>query len=130
MDKEMQFRRGGIFKNIARYTSLTLGILVFVFALFSGAKDYGEGIEGIIQNIPNALPWLLFLLVVLVAWKWEVVGGISIVILGLTFLYVFNFPATHFFSTASIIAYLIILIGVCYILSWYYSQDNSINEEC
>ncbi len=125
----MQFRRGVIFKNIARYTSLTLGILIFVFALFSGAEDYGEGIEGIIQNIPNALPWLLFLLVVLVAWKWEVVGGIAIVILGLTFLYVFNFPAAHFFSTASIIAYLIILIGVSYILSWYYSQDNSRNEE-
>ncbi len=129
MNREMQFRRGVIFKNIARYTSLTLGILIFVFALFSGAEDYGEGIEGIIQNIPNALPWLLFLLVVLVAWKWEVVGGIAIVILGLTFLYVFNFPAAHFFSTASIIAYLIILIGVSYILSWYYSQDNSRNEE-
>ncbi|MBN1651260.1 MAG: hypothetical protein JW857_08025 [Bacteroidales bacterium] len=129
MDKDIQFRRGMIFKNIARYTSLTLGILIFVFALLSGADDYAEGIEGIIQNIPNALPWLLFLLVVLVAWKWEVVGGIAIIILGLTFLYVFNFPAAHFFSTASIIAYLIIFIGACYILSWYYSQDNTRNEE-
>lgn len=129
MEKELQFRKGLIFRNIARYTSLSLGLLVFVFALISGSEEYGGGIEGIIQNSPNALPWLLFLLVVIVAWKWEVVGGVVIVILGLTFLYVFNFPAAHFFSTVSILAYLIIFIGTCYILSAYYSRDNSKNEE-
>ncbi|MCD6089962.1 MAG: hypothetical protein J7J72_00545 [Bacteroidales bacterium] len=129
MDKEVRINKGIIFRKIARYTSLTLGVLVFVFALISGSVEYGGGIQGIIKNSPNALPWLLFLLLVFVAWKWEVVGGIVIIILGLSFLYVFNFPSAHFFSTASIISFLIIFIGVCYILSWYYSWDNSKNEE-
>jgi len=35
-----------LLRNIARYSLLVIGILVFVFALLSGSGDYGGGIGG------------------------------------------------------------------------------------
>ena len=47
-----------------RYTARTILIFVssfwFVFALLSGAEQYGGGIKGVMMNSPNALPWLVF----------------------------------------------------------------------
>jgi hypothetical protein len=129
MESNKSVKKSKFYSNFARYTSLVLGILVFIFALLSGSEEYGEGINGIIKNIPNALPWLVFLLLVYVAWNWEVVGGIILIILGLTLLYVFNFPSANLFSTASLLGLLIILIGSFYIIGWYYSRGHGDNEE-
>ena len=43
-----KLKTANILRNIARYTLLVLGILVFIFALLSGSEDYGGGISGII----------------------------------------------------------------------------------
>lgn len=123
MEKLKAFKRAAIFRNIARYTVLALGILVFLYALVSGSEEYGGGINGIIKNSPNALPWLLLMILVYVAWKWEVVGGTTLIILGLSILYVINFPSTNFLSLASILAILIIILGIFFILSWYLESD-------
>jgi hypothetical protein len=42
---------------------------VFVFALVSGAEKYGGGFQGLIKNAPSAMPWLMLLFLVYVAWK-------------------------------------------------------------
>ncbi len=119
MDRENEIKTANLLRNIARFTASVIGILVFIFALLSGAEEYGGGINGIIRNSTNALPWLLFFVLIYIAWKWEVVGGIITIILGLTMLYAFNFPAVNFLSIASILAILIIIIGSFFILSWY-----------
>lgn len=120
-----KLKTANILRNIDRYTLLILGILVFIFALLSGSEDYGGGISGIIKNSPNALPWLVLLVLIFVAWKWELVGGIIITLLGLAMMYFFNFRGLNFFLVTFILTLLIIILGSFFILSWYLRKDKS-----
>ena len=79
-------------RTVTQWTALTgLSCLVLFwcgFALLSGAdglgaKGFGDGIRGLIDNSPNALPWVASLALLVVAYRWPVVGGLSFVGLGL-----------------------------------------------
>ena len=107
------------FRNTARYVLLTLGIPVFIFALLSGSG----GISGIIQNSPNAIPWLLLLVLVFIAWRWELIGGVIITLLGLIMVYFFNFRSPNFFLVTFILTLLITLFGSFFLLSWYLRKN-------
>lgn len=120
-----RIKTANIFRNTARYSLLVIGVLVFIFALLSGAESKGGGVMGIIKNSPNALPWVLLLFLVYVAWKWELVGGIIITALGLFLFYFFNFAGNNFFLFTFILTLLIILLGSFFILSWYLRKDFS-----
>ena len=124
-----QIRTANLLRNIARYTLLVIGVLLFLFALASGADGYGGGIHGIIKNSPNALPWLALLIFLVIAWKWELVGGILITVLGL---FVTGFMAfrlmpsrDNVFLIIPLILFLfIILLGIFFIISWRLRQKN------
>ena len=81
--------------KILRYTARTSLVIVsifwFVFALLSGAERYGGGLRGLVRSSPNALPWLLLLGVVYITFRWELMGGLLITILG--------FLTTTYFNT-------------------------------
>jgi lipid-A-disaccharide synthase-like uncharacterized protein len=62
---------------------LLLGGFWFGFALLSGAERYGGGIDGVIQNSPNALPWLLLLIVAAMSFRWPLAGAICTALFGL-----------------------------------------------
>jgi hypothetical protein len=106
-----------IFRFIARYPLLILGILVFLFALLSGSEGYGGGIMGIIKNSPNAIPWAILLLIVFVAWKWELIGGILIVVLGIAMFYFFNFRSPNFSLYPYFLTIIITILGSFFIIS-------------
>lgn len=110
-------------RNTARYILLVLGILVFIFALLSGSEDYGGGISGIIKNSPNALPWLILLIIIFIAWKWELVGGIIITLIGIVMLYFFNFRGPNFFLVTFILTLVIVILGSFFIISWYLTKS-------
>ena len=112
-------KTANILRNTARYSLLVITLLVLVFALLSGSEDYGGGITGVIKNSPNALPWLLLLLLVLVAWKRELIGGIIITAAGLYAVYFFNFSGPNFFLVTFILTLLITLLGAAFVVSWY-----------
>lgn len=118
-----KLKTANILRNIARYTLLVLGILVFIFALLSGSEDYGGGVSGIIKNSPNALPWLILLVLIFTAWKWELVGGIIITVLGIAMLYFFNFRGPNFFLVTFILTLLIVILGSFFIISWYLTKS-------
>jgi len=118
-----RIKTANILRNTARYSLLIIGVLIFIFALLSGAESKGGGVMGIIKNSPNALPWVLLLILVYVAWKWELVGGIIITALGLFLFYFFNFAGNNFFLFTFILTLLIILLGSFFILSWYLRKD-------
>jgi len=118
-----RIKTANILRNTARYSLLIIGVLIFIFALLSGAESKGGGVMGIIKNSPNALPWVLLLILVYVAWKWELVGGIIITALGLFLFYFFNFAGNNFFLFMFILTLLIILLGSFFILSWYLRKD-------
>lgn len=115
-------KEGTILRNITRYIFLSLCILGFAFALLSGAEQYGGGIIGILKNIPNTWPWFMLFILSYIAWKWELVGGIIMLIVGLSVLYIYNFPRTNFLSSASLIALLIIVLALLFIWSWYLNK--------
>ena len=83
MEKNKKLNTANILRNVARYTLLTITIIVIGFALLSGSETYGGGVEGILKNSPNTLPWLSLLVFNLIAWKWELAGGIAITLFGL-----------------------------------------------
>ena len=118
-----RIKTANILRNTARYSLLVIGVLIFIFALLSGAESKGGGVMGIIKNSPNALPWVLLLALVYVAWKWEFVGGVIITALGLFLFYFFNFAGNNFFLFTFFLTLLIILLGSFFILSWYLRKD-------
>lgn len=61
---------------------LTIGILVFCFVLISGAETENGTIKGILNNSPNALPWLAILVLTWMTWKYELTAGILITLIG------------------------------------------------
>lgn len=74
-----------ILRNIARILITAIAIFFFMFVLF-----FGGGISGIIQNSPNALPWLLLLILAGATYKWEKGSGVIVVLFGLFTLFAFN----------------------------------------
>ncbi len=125
MEKNKALKTANILRNTARYSLLVIGILVFIFALLSGSEDYGGGFAGIVKNSPNALPWLLLLALVYVAWKWELIGGIIITALGFVMMYFFNFNGQNFFVSTFILTILIIALGSCFMVSWYLRKTSN-----
>jgi hypothetical protein len=125
MRKENTLRIANILRNIARYTLLIAGTAVFLFALASGAEEAGGGVQGLLKNAPNALPWLALLLFLLLAWKRELPGGILIILTGVALLIFFVLMANRFYFAVLLVTLLIILLGVFFILSWYLRRKTS-----
>lgn len=119
MNKKHVRTLASVARYTARYFLLALSVLTLLFALVSGSEDYGGGIQGILKNSPNALPWLLLLVVLFVAWKWELYGGILLVALGLGLTYFFNFRGPNFFMATFVLTLSITALGTLFLLSWY-----------
>ncbi len=107
MKRKRNLKIANILRFSARYSLLTIGIVVFIFALLSGSEGYGNEIQGIVKNSPNALPWLLLLVFLAIAWKFELTGGILIIISGFTLTVFFNAGGNHFYLTTFIMTSLI-----------------------
>ena len=107
-----------ISRTTARILGIIYGILIFIFALVSGAEAYGNDFMAIVKNSPNALPWLIFLLLVWLAWKNELLGGIIITILGIAMLFFFQVFG-NFMMATFIIVLIVIMIGNLFLLSWW-----------
>ncbi len=128
MNKERNLLLAKYLRGIARYTLLIVFSLTFVFALLSGSGDYGGGIKGIIQNSPNSAPWLIFLVLLFIAWKWELIGGILITLLGFGAIYFFCFPWKGF-EFAFFLSLVIIIFGSFFIISWYLRRKANNHQE-
>lgn len=124
MSKESNLLLAKYLRGIARYTLLVVFSLVFVFALLSGSGDYGGGIKGIIMNSPNSAPWLVLLVFLFIAWKWELIGGILITLLGFVTMYFFCFPWKGF-EFAFYLSLVIIILGSMLILGWYLTRKGN-----
>ncbi len=116
MDK---LKIANISRNFALIIGISIGVMAFIFALLSGSESYGGGLMGIIKNSPNALPWLLFLILIYMAWKWELLGGILINALGVFFLFFFVIFSHQFFLVPFILVLIILSIGSLFLLSWF-----------
>lgn len=105
--------------KILSYTSKTILVLIsslyFLFALLSGSEKYGGGLKGILMNSPNALPWLLLFVLVYIAWKWKLIGGILIALMGLFTVFFFN--TFESFFAFFVISFPLIVLGSILIIN-------------
>ncbi|MDX2361160.1 MAG: hypothetical protein QNK23_10155 [Crocinitomicaceae bacterium] len=124
MENKQKLLFANILRAFARFGLLVIGLLLFGFALISGSEELGGGFMGIVKNSPNALPWLVILVLVFIAWKWEFVGGVLITTVGLLLFIFFNLMGPNFFLVTAIFTGTIVLFGTFFILSWYLRKSK------
>lgn len=93
---------------IARALALIWACWWTFFGLVSGA---GEGLKGLLANAPNALPGLVFLASVAIAWRWVVIGGIVLVLEGL-FIFIAYPVMVHSRFPLSTIIFVLLTMGL------------------
>ena len=72
---------------------------------------------GIIYNSPNALPWLILLIFIFIAFKWEIIGGLLILSMGV--FTVFFFSTSDNLFVLWVISIPLILMGALLVIVWY-----------
>ena len=100
-------------------------LFVSLFALdsFSSERTFWQNAAAFLMHL---IPSFILLAVLIIAWKWEKVGGIILTIIGLAFsifLFIFNYNKNHSVTTSLLIALMIatpfVLAGILFILSHY-----------
>lgn len=65
-----------ISKIAAQVILLIVSLFWFTFAILSGSEELGGGIQGLLRNAMNGLPWLILLGFNYLAYRWNLAGGI------------------------------------------------------
>jgi hypothetical protein len=82
----------------------------FYFGLVSGAE------EGIIDNALNAIPGLIFVISVIIAWRWQKPGGIVLLVEGIILL--FGYPRLAYGRTTwGVIGVVVLMLALPALLS-------------
>jgi hypothetical protein len=112
------------------WTARILGILAILFISlfsldsFSSERTFWQNTTAfLIHNIPS----FVLLASLIIAWKWEKVGGILFTIVALAFgifIFVFNYKKNHFpvltcLLQTLVVAIPFVLAGILFILSYY-----------
>ena len=105
-----------------RYIAVGLALIWAVcwtfFGLVSGA---GEGLKGVLTNIPNTLPGLVFLVSTAIAWRWEAIGGVALLMCGLFALFFFHIGKNPFLLLTMVLPPLV--AGFLFLVSWWKSRN-------
>lgn len=108
----------GYLRYIARGVLLAVAGFWFIFALLSGAGQYGGGFSGIIKNLPNAIPWVVLFIFVYIAWRWEHIGGTLVALMGIGTIFMFDAEPIVLLA----ISFPLILLGAALVASWYFRR--------
>jgi hypothetical protein len=123
-------------KKISKFVYWTPRILGIVFVLFLALFSldvfdgnygfWGTALALFMHNIPS----LVLLIVVIVAWKRELVGGIAFILAGLLYTcmcvirYIMSTPTEwYMLSWSMIIAGPAFLIGILFLIGWYKKKN-------
>ena len=109
----------------ARIALVILAMFWFVFALLSGSEQYGGGLNRIIRNSPNALPWLLLFVLDYVEFRWELIGGILIILAGVLTVPFFNTLESLFLLLT--VSLPLMVLGGFFTLSWYITNKQIVH---
>ncbi len=100
-----------------RYTARVLGLIWAGWWTFLGlVSGAGEGLRGILTNAANALPGLVFLVCVVIAWRREAVGGIGLLLCTLAAYFFFHIGKNVFMLLT--IVFPPVLAGFLFLASW------------
>jgi len=105
-----------IFRSIARFGIIILGFTMISISIFTGALKYGITFDNILRNLPEALPWFLVLFTLLLAWEYEILGGIILFLLGIFGIYYFHATA-HSTMVLIYMMWAVLTFGAFFIIS-------------
>jgi hypothetical protein len=111
-------------KKLIHWLPRILGILFALFISIFALDAFGEGIpfrEAVIGFLIHLLPTYIVIAVLLIAWKWELVGGTLFIFAG--FFYIFGANNMHW-SAYLLIAGPPILIGSLFIAAYFLSKKQ------
>ena len=75
MNRKKRLKTANVLKTVSISVLVLIAVFWFVFALLSGAEEYGGGFMGVVKNSPNAIPWLILFGFIYGAYKKELIGG-------------------------------------------------------
>jgi len=87
------------FSLVLKILLLIIALGLLIFSLMSGFENSGG-----FKNLPNGLPWLVMLIIVLVAFRWEIIGAILLILFGIFTALFFSFGIVFFIITLPILA--------------------------
>jgi hypothetical protein len=99
---------------------------MFAFDSFSGEMSFWQNLGSLLMHLVPSLVLIAFLVV---AWKWELTGGILITLAGLAvtpFIYNLNLERTNSVNTAIgvilMVTLPVVVIGLLFIVSYYMNK--------
>ncbi len=112
-------------KKVLFWAPRVLGVLFAIFISLFALDVFMEGYgfwEMIIALLMHLIPTAIFLLVLVVAWRWEMIGGFLFIALGVLYI-------ALFWSPDQLPGYLIIsgplfLVGFLFLLDGFFTRDN------
>lgn len=108
-------------KRVARILAVVWAGWWVLFGLFSGIS---EGLSPVETLINTAVPGLIFLAIVLIAWKWQDLGGVLLLLAGMFVLVLYPILTYARLSPGSVLAVLAtmalppIVAGVLCLACW------------
>ena len=108
-------------KKILFWSPRILGILIAVFVSLFALDVFGEGystVETIVALAMHLIPTFVILVVLGIAWRWEWIGGLLFVALGVLYITLFwepsNLPAYLVISGPLFLTGILFLLDGCY----------------
>lgn len=111
MEEKQLIRVARVLKVSSRIVLVILALGLFAFSFMSGSESYGGGLKGMLQNMPNTMPWAGLLLLVIASWKWQLWASILVFLATLFLLYFFNFAGENFFFSTFVLSLLLVFLG-------------------
>lgn len=124
--------------KIIRWAPRVIGILailfisLFAFDSFSPDKTFGQNLLSLLIHL---LPSIALLILVLIAWKWELAGGIIFLLAGIAwsvFIYIGNLKRTGVPGKALMVVLILglplVIAGILFIVSHYRHSGNPSQE--
>jgi hypothetical protein len=129
MNKTLQ-----LFHWLPRVICIIAILFVSMFALdaFAPGQTFWHQIGAFIMHL---IPSFILIALLIVAWKWEYIGGIIFVVIGLAlspFIFNLNYQRNHSFWTSLSIILIItlpfIIVGILFIISHFLKKKNSLKK--
>jgi len=110
--------------NLLYWPPRAICILFACFISLFALDVFGEGYsfwETVLAFLMHQIPTALVALVLMIAWRWEWVGGILFVVLGLFYIVNFwgRFPLSVYFTIAGPL----FLIAYLFFVNWWYKEE-------
>lgn len=98
-------------------------LMLFSLDVFSTESSFWQIVVGLFMH---NIPALLLLVVLLISWKYEIVGGIGFILAGLLYIYLVFSGGFEWFKISWILTISgpAILTGILFIISWFKNKNN------